>query len=255
MSMHEIEDLVEESVRILAVRSDLDLRSLYWQLYDYQNHWDTGFTNFRVMDLLLQARYTYRFDLNQHPDYTQYRDYFDGLTGFDAVREKPIEPYGQPVLEREKGWVVPNPMAGYARPPYLYCDVGSPLWARFVKLGVLSNGDAIPPDAGLNIVDAALAVMRLAELGGDVVAIYGWYALLSTHIASFFDLDSLRDNAALGEILDITRRNDAFEAAKARDPKMIRRYPAPPFVYYPVSGDTAAYLAFLKENIGSYDDL
>ena len=62
-------------------------------------------------------------------------------------------------------------------------------------------------------------------------------------------------SAALAEILDITRRTDAFEAASAADPKLSRYYPTPPFVYYPVTGDTAAYLAFLKESLGSYDDL
>ncbi len=163
MSMHEIEDLVESSVRILATRSDLDLRSLYWQLYEYQNHWDTGFTNFRVMDLLLQARYTYRFEVNQHPDYAQYRDYFDGLTKFESIQVKPTEPPGKTVFDPAKGWVSPNPMAGYVRPPYLYCDVGSPLWARFVELGVLTGADAVPPDASMSIVETALEVMRQAE--------------------------------------------------------------------------------------------
>ena len=255
MSMHEIEDLVESSVRILAARSDLDLRSLYWQLYEYQNHWDTGFTNFRVMDLLLQARYTYRFELNQHPDYAQYRDYFDGLSGFDFVRVNPTEPSGKAVFDRAKGWVSPNPVAGYAQPPFLYCDLGSPLWVRFVELGVLTGADAVPPDVNLSLIDAALEVMRQAEQVGDIVLIYGWYALLSVHLASFVDLESLRESAALVEILEITRRTDAFEAAQAADPKLSRHYPTPPFVYYPVSGDTAAYLAFLKESLSSYDDL
>ncbi len=255
MSMHEIEDLVEMSVRILAPRSDLDLRSLYFQLYEYQNAWDTSFTNFRVMDLLLQARYTYRFELNQHPDYAQYRDYFDGLTNFDFVRVKLTEPPGKSVLERGKGWVSPNPVAGYVRPPYLYCDAGSPLWGRFAELGVLTGADAVPPDAKISLVDAALEVMRQAEQVGDAVLIYGWYALLSVHLASFFELDSLRDSTALAEILELTRRTDAFEAAKAADPKLDRHYPGPPYVYYPVTGDTAAYLAFLKQSLGSYDDL
>ncbi len=255
MSMHEIEDLVESSVRILAARTDLDLRSLYWQLYEYQNHWDTGFTNFRVMDLLLQARYTYRFDLNQHPDYAQYRDYFDGLSGFAVINIQPTEPSGKAVFEPGRGWVVPNPLAGYTRPPYLYCDVGSPLWARFVELGVLTGADAVPPDASMSIVEAALEVMRQAERDGDVVLIYGWYALLSVHLASFVDLESLQASAALAEILDIARRTDAFEAAKAADPKLERHYPTPPFIYYPVDGDLAAYLAFLKESLSGFDDL
>ena len=136
MSMHEFEDLVEYSVRALAEfpqRDTLDLRSIYWWLYDFQNHWDTGFTHFRVIDALLDVRFVYRFDLAQHPDYDQHREFFDGLKDFAFIRVQPTESYGKSIFDKVKGWTSDNPVAGYYKAPHLYCDAGSPLWARMVE--------------------------------------------------------------------------------------------------------------------------
>jgi len=47
MGMHQIESLVEESVRLLdrgAHDRGPDMRSLLWNLYDYQRGYDTGNT-------------------------------------------------------------------------------------------------------------------------------------------------------------------------------------------------------------------
>src|SRR5215831_11672542 len=72
MSMHEIEDLVEWAVRLLAASAPargLDLRALFWNLYDYQSRFDTGNTLFRVAPILVKHRYLYAFPLHSHPDF------------------------------------------------------------------------------------------------------------------------------------------------------------------------------------------
>ena len=69
MSMHEFEDVVEGSIRLLTTshRSIEDLRCCYATLYHFQEEWDTGYTHFRVMDLLLSARYVYRIPVSEYP--------------------------------------------------------------------------------------------------------------------------------------------------------------------------------------------
>ena len=101
MSMHEFEDLVEYSIRALAdsaLRDLLDVRSVCWWLYDFQNHWDTGFTHFRVMDSLLDFRFAYRFDLVQHPDYQRERAYFESLKDFAFILVTPNSAFGEGLL-------------------------------------------------------------------------------------------------------------------------------------------------------------
>ena len=60
MSMHEIEELQEVSIRLLDRIEGLDHRSMFKRLYDFDALFDTGFTHFRVMDILLKRRFYYR---------------------------------------------------------------------------------------------------------------------------------------------------------------------------------------------------
>jgi len=72
MSMHEYEALVEQSVRTLSKSGRRDLRDLYKSLYEFQGRYDTGYTQFRVIEHLLEARFLYRFPMRDHPDYERY---------------------------------------------------------------------------------------------------------------------------------------------------------------------------------------
>ena len=87
MSMHEFEDLVEHSVHALAStgRDPQELRSIYWNLYEFEARYDTGFTHFRNMEELLAARFVYRIPMTEHPDYAEHRVYFDGLHDFEFI--------------------------------------------------------------------------------------------------------------------------------------------------------------------------
>lgn len=199
MGMHEFEDLVEKTIQLLGASEqagNLDLRSMFWRLYQFQAAWDTGFTHFRVIDILLQHRFVYRFALSQHPDYSLYREYFDGLSDFTHIYLKP----GQPWHSQE------NPAVGYYHPPYLYCDAGSLLWRRFVENGVLTGAEALPPDENLTLVEVAREAVVEAYRKSEFLWISWWYSLLIVHLFSFMtdeELDRLRDNPAMREFVAI----------------------------------------------------
>jgi len=160
MGMHEIEDLVEASVRLLdrgAADHGLDLRSLYWNLYDYQSGYDTGNTLFRVVDLLVRHRYLYAFPLTAHPDYAQYLNYFESLKkkGFESIQANPEQPwhasanptagyYCDPIREWGAKFCERNEWGDLAK-PLLYCEAGSPLWEKFVAQRTLADKEAQHP--------------------------------------------------------------------------------------------------------------
>src|SRR5215471_1039377 len=81
MSQHEIEDLLEESIRLLDRIEGLDHRSMFKRLYDLEASpcFDIAFTHFRVMDILLKRRFAYRMALEDHPDYAQFKDALEGM--------------------------------------------------------------------------------------------------------------------------------------------------------------------------------
>jgi hypothetical protein len=57
MSMHEIEDLIEDSIRILDVHQpphDPRARAWFATLYGFQSCFDCSFIHLRVLDILLR---------------------------------------------------------------------------------------------------------------------------------------------------------------------------------------------------------
>jgi hypothetical protein len=246
MSMHEFEDLVEETVRVLAGaanRDALDLRSMFWRLYDFQNHWDTGFTHFRVMDILLEARFVYRFERAQHPEFARYRAYFEGLTAFTFIRAELMHDGGDTFFTAEHGWSSANPVAGYFKPPFLYADAGSPLWRRWVEAGLLAGSDAQPPDSSVSLIEVARAAVKTAAATGAIPFIAAWYSLLSVHLARFTpNLDALASDDALADFLVIVRKTDAVETALAQVPLMRYGYYFPP-----VTEDRSVYISHLRD--------
>ncbi|WP_416966682.1 hypothetical protein [Streptomyces sp. 4F14] len=71
MSDHWVEDLVEQSVRLLDSRypaDDLQVRCWIGALYRVQAQHDCSFTHLRVMDILLRRGFAVRFPPVEHPD-------------------------------------------------------------------------------------------------------------------------------------------------------------------------------------------
>jgi hypothetical protein len=160
MGMHEIEGLVEATVRRLdtgAPDQMLDLRTLFWNLYDYHNSYDTGNTLFRVVTILVRHRYLYHFPVEMHPDFERYPEYFESLKdkGFEDIHIDPPKPwkhdtnktagfYCDPVREWGSSFCMRNGWGDLAK-PQLYCEAGSPLWESWVAAGRLTGADAVRP--------------------------------------------------------------------------------------------------------------
>jgi hypothetical protein len=198
MSMHEFEDLVEDSIRLLARNASHprhDLRTLYWNLYEFHDLWDTGFTKQRVLDLLLAAHHTYRFHLSEHPDYQRFLDFFQHISAFSFIHVDPAQEW-----DAEH-----NPVAGYYQPPYLYCDVNSPLWSRFVRQGVLNGEDAVAVERQ-NPIDVTGTVVEdaLSQHNFDLIA--RWRTLLGAYLFVNFDEEENRKHMALPSLAHVKRR-------------------------------------------------
>ncbi|MCE9667942.1 hypothetical protein LY474_08980 [Myxococcus stipitatus] len=177
MSLHFIEDMVEGAVRVLDRRApagDPAPRDQFARLFRFQEGCDCGFTHFRVMDLLLARRFTYRFDLAEHPDYATRRDFFDSLREFTFLTQDASDEEGGAGEEDEELEDEFVPVDGYVEPPHLYCDVGSPLWRRMVEMGRLKGPDA-EPATPIPLVDVVHEVMVGAEAEKDLELIAMWF--------------------------------------------------------------------------------
>ena len=195
MSMWEIEALVEASVLAYSRsgRPVGERRSRYWNLFEYEARYDTGFTRFRTMGELLAVGYVYRFEAAEHPDYASHREYFDAIGAFTFVE--------LPGSNGSDG--------GYIRPPWLYCDAGSPLWQRFVAAGRLTGPAAVPPEPRPT-EQIALEVASLGEDAGDRELIATWYRSLAWEMAFKQPLPELRANPTLRALRDLVRRTGAL---------------------------------------------
>ncbi|PCC74798.1 hypothetical protein SAMN02745121_06021 [Nannocystis exedens] len=170
MSQHEIEDTVADSVRLLHEhhRGD-DHRDLFAALYAFQAEFDCGFTHGRVLEILLERRFTYRLPIDVHPLFAANRRAFKGAPPEEwrfvdtevLCREPPDD---RPLVGHENGYLLEGA---------LYCDVGTPLWHELVAAGTLKGADAEPPRPP-RIGAVALHVARAAEKVGDRELIAMW---------------------------------------------------------------------------------
>jgi hypothetical protein len=211
MAMHEVESLVELSVYCLDKSQDegLDRRNLFYNLYKLQNQFDTGFTHFRVMDLLIKHHFVYTFPVSAHPAYSTHQAWFDAL----AASQKFSFIYRQPtaVWDEES-----NPVEGYAnydlpsKTYILYCDAGSALWADMVANGTISGDDAIAPET----MDTFSMAHEIAEIAGeqkdkDLLAL--WYQLIPYMVMQAEQEGDTIHYKALEAIQDLVVANDAIK--------------------------------------------
>ncbi|NIG57420.1 tetratricopeptide repeat protein [Chitinophaga sp. Cy-1792] len=210
MAMHEIESLVEQSILCLdnSQNDKLDLRSLFFNLYQLQDSFDTGFTHFRVMDILIKHRYVYTFSITEHPGYSTYQSYFDTLAAsqkFSFIFSNPDKPWD----------ATTNPVAGYANYDHttqkyiLYCDAGSLLWATMASTGIIKGKDALAPEP-MGFFHLALTVVEAAAAGQNKDLLGMWYLLLP-YMVMQAEQDGIPIQITdLKAIFDIVMKNDAL---------------------------------------------
>lgn len=214
MSMHVIEDLVADSVRVLdrhAGPGDPRVRDWFAALYGFQGGYDCSFTHFRVMDVLLRRGYAYRFPLDRHPEYAGRRAYFDALDEFTGLRAFDED---APGFDGYESWLED----GYVDPPFLYCDTGTDLWRRMADAGGLRGPDAVPPRrTPLIAVVSEIAVAAEKERDHDLIGL--WYAfgcetLVGGPAGCPFDIGELAEMPAVRELRAVVRRTGALSVAR-----------------------------------------
>lgn len=100
MSMHEIEDYIEEAIRVVS-RSDMPVsekRSMIYSLLRLEEYGDCGFTNLRTLKEMMDCQYTFVFDKTEMYDYEANRGYYDDLSKKGGcsqalpIRSSPVMP-------------------------------------------------------------------------------------------------------------------------------------------------------------------
>ncbi|HVK87621.1 MAG TPA: hypothetical protein VM513_26065 [Kofleriaceae bacterium] len=135
MSEHDIEDLVEASIRALdaSSRSTLDIRDGIARLFRYQAGHDSSFTHFRLMEILLRREHTLVVPESAHLLHA-------AATG------------------------------GYFHQGTLYCDVDTPLWRALSEHGTIPAGPAV---RALRLAEVVAWVVEGAHDQPDLVL--RWY--------------------------------------------------------------------------------
>ncbi|MBZ4192607.1 hypothetical protein [Niabella beijingensis] len=162
MSMHEIEDLIEDTTYLTDRASGYDLntrRDILYNLYELMALFDTSYTHFRVIGILLKYRFVYQIPLANYPQL--------GIT--DA----------QLPSAGESGWVHDGDTTiGYAvntnGDVQLYGDAGDVLWARLCSLQLLPEADRQMPQK-MSAVKLATTIMLEAEEQQDLTLLGKWY--------------------------------------------------------------------------------
>lgn len=105
MSMHEIEDLIEITIRTLH-SSDIPVsekRQLFANCYRLQAYFDTSYTHFRLMDILLENDYMQTYRIDDFPLAKKYPDYYQDLKSkdFEYLNEYPEDQQVQSDVEHD----------------------------------------------------------------------------------------------------------------------------------------------------------
>lgn len=140
MSMYQIEDLVEESVRVLCCSSPVgpQLWSDINAMYGFQENFDCSFTHLRLYPELVKVGYLTHIEPKEHPLYEEYRKEFEQLMqeDFDYV-PGPEGGFWCGTIENGNGETFTVNK--------ICCEYGSPLWELLVEKGMITGEAAQPP--------------------------------------------------------------------------------------------------------------
>ncbi|MFD2288581.1 hypothetical protein GJU39_10850 [Pedobacter petrophilus] len=168
--MHEIEDLVEETTYLVDRSSNDELitkRDLLFNLYRLEAFFDTSYTHFRVMDILLRNRFVYQIPIAKYPQL--------GITD----EQLPTDDDGDWVYAQdEKEMCYAQSGNGVM---YLYCDAGDWFWKRLCELDILPKADHKSPQQ-LSMLQLVKVMMLEAERQHRNDLLKQWYNLLANGI-------------------------------------------------------------------------
>ncbi len=175
MSMHEIESIVEDSVRlILDSKFSKDKKlSIIYNLYDFQIRFDTKYTTFRIYKELRELSYLCSYSEKEMLD--------AGL-----INKKEIESLKKDGWCKIKGKEVLYKKEGEEK--FFYSEYGDFLWEKSVE-GLLKNKNSkVKPDK-LGLLELMLVVSELAFDKGDHSLVLDWGSCFISNIL-FLGIDS-----------------------------------------------------------------
>jgi hypothetical protein len=222
MSQHEYEDLVEMSVRALdqsPKAAELELRDVFYTLYELQGMFDTGNTYFRVMPILLKHRAFYRLESRNYPDAARLEAMFkDSKDWLRSIYQYPTED-----VDVSDNFVVAywffdrNPSDEFRNSgvvdrwdePRVFVPAESSVIPALVENGALPASEATAPRK-LPFEQVAALVAREAELQGDTDLISYWYLLLPNVLLFVTeDFRQIQTNPHALEVRQIAERTGA----------------------------------------------
>ena len=193
MSMHDIESVVESSIRCID-KSDFPLekkRNFLYSLYKFQAEYDTGYTNFRVKDILLKYHYMFCLPVEVHPEYAKRKDEFDKW-----IKKGESKWIADSILEIENG------------KPLFYFEVGSDTWKGLVKNGILTGNQTLSVSE-IPILEVILDVVKLC-CDHDAECASEWFKAIILYLLWRVKEE---DSAILDSISEILFNDANFSAA------------------------------------------
>lgn len=203
MSMHQIEDMIENSVRMLSnctgsEINGLSLRDICYHLYQLQDLFDCGYTMLRVREELERMGFLSSITVEKLPQ--NERDAARRLTGDSGFLPSGVYVDGD---------------SGLA-----YLDYGNPSWNTFIEAGTLSHpqmGD-IPQIDVLQLAENMISLAaQQRETGSDngeiaVSTLLYWYALLPT-VMTVSGYEGQVEEERIIRLRDMAAVPEAFEQA------------------------------------------
>lgn len=171
MSMHEIEGLVEDSVLLLneTNKSTQEMRELFYNLYRFQAMFDTGYTHFRVKDILQQNQFLLSLPLTDHPSYTNKTKKIAELE--EAINKNNSQWLDDAICMRDEdsGELV------------VYFDYGSKLWQKLINKNIIKDTASEPKL--MKVSDLAHTMMQEASKQKNDLLTMQWYVITSNCFA------------------------------------------------------------------------
>lgn len=201
MGMHEIESAVEASVCLLNqhITDTEKARSLFWNLYEFQSFFDTGYTHFRVIDILLKRHFVYKIKKEEYPGYQKYKPYIENL------EDKWILEHPDKEWDKEK-----NSAVAFLNPSdeLIYFDAGSHPWKHLVSSGFLTGIDANPPKK-IPIEEIVKNIFIYAKEDNNKEIMRTWFAILPVYLfwsKGNVKFATLKENSAIKTIKEISEQ-------------------------------------------------
>ena len=170
MSYHQVEDIIEDAINMLD-RADLvsnKKRDLIYNLYRFQDRFDTSFTRFRVLSALEDCHYAYQLPIDKHPSYVSHKSLFNTYS-IDAGDWIPVD-------FSETGHSV------YIQGKRLFFEAGDVFW-EIIKKQLPKADQESPEQMALPLVFYTL--LQLAEQQKETLFIKRWYATFVNSILEY----------------------------------------------------------------------